>query len=176
MKRSREYSTRQAMQRKMAEEIHVADLVEVMEFYPDDMTVDVKPLVMAAREDRFISRPPVLKVPAAMLGSRDFFIRPWYKAGDLGFIVYLDYDSDNAFASGEESEPLTTGCHTGKDGIFIGGVICGETSMEGIPEETIAIGAGENYMAFGKDGITIHGKMELEGELKVNGKRVMLAE
>lgn len=176
MKRSDEYAIRQAMQRKAAEEIHVADLVQVMEFYPDDMTVDVKPLVMAVSEERFISRPPVLKVPVATLGSREFFIRPWYKAGDVGIIVYLDYDSDNAFASGEESEPLATGCHTGKDGIFMGGVMCGETFMEGIPEETIAIGSGENYMAFGKDGITIHGKMELEGELKVNGKAVMLVE
>ena len=108
MNKSRGYSTRQAMQRKMAEEIHFADMVEVMEFYPDDMTVDVKPLVMAVREERFVSRTPILRVPVRTLGSREFFIRPWYKAGDVGVIVYLDYDSDNAFASGEEAEPLRT--------------------------------------------------------------------
>lgn len=176
MKRSREYSTQQALQKKMAEEIHVADMVEVIEFYPDDMTVDVKPLVMAVREERFVSRPPVLKVPVATLGSEEFFIRPWYKAGDTGIIVYLDYDSDNVFASGEEAEPLTTGCHTGKDGIFIGGVMCGCNPVESIPEETIAMGSGENYVAVGKEGIIIHGKIELDGELNVNGKAVMLAE
>ena len=176
MNRSREYSVRQAMQRKMAEEIHVADMVEVIEFYPDDMTVDAKPLVMAVSEDRFISRPPILKVPVATLGSREFFVRPWYKAGDVGIIVYLDYDSDNAFASGEEAEPLTTGCHTGKDGIFIGCIMCGYSPVEGIPEETIAIGTGENYMAFGKEGINICGKIKLDGELEVNGKTVMLVE
>lgn len=176
MKKSREYSTRQAMQRKLAEEIHVADMVEVMEFYSDDMTVDVKPLVMAVREERFVSRPPILKVPVATLGSRDFFIRPWYKAGDVGLIIYLDYDSDNAFASGEETEPLTMGCHTGKDGIFIGGAMCGCSPLEGVPDEAIAIGSGKNYLAVGKDGITVHGKMELSGGLKVDGKAVMLAE
>ncbi len=176
MKKSKEYSVRQAMQKKFAEEIHVADMVEVMEFYPDDMTADVKPLVMAVREERFMSRPPILKVPVAMLGSKDFFIRPWYKAGDVGLIVYLDYDSDNVFVSGGEAEPLTMGCHTGKDGIFIGGVMCGCRLAEGMPDETIAIGSGENYLAVGKEGIVIHGKMELNGGLKVNGKAVLLAE
>ncbi len=175
MRKSREFSVRQAAQRKMAEEIHVADMVEVMEFYPEDMTVDVKPLVMAVREDGFASRPPVLKVPAATLGSGEFFIRPWYRPGDVGVILYLDYDSDNALASGLESEPLTTGCHSGRDGVFIGGLLCGCSPAEGLPEETVVIGAGENYMAFGKEGITVHGKMVVDGKLEVDGKPVVPA-
>ncbi len=175
MKRSGEYAVREAARRKEAEAIHVADLVEVLEFYPDDMTVDVKPLVMAVKEETFVSRPPVLKVPAMVLGGREFFLRPWYRPGDVGVIVYLDYDSDNALAAGEEAEPLTTGCHSGKDGFFVGGAICGGI-MAGLPEEAIVAGAGENYVAFSEDGIKIQGKFEVEGELRVNGKAVMLAE
>lgn len=54
--------------------------------------------------------------------------------------------------------------------------MCGGNHIEGIPEETMAIGAGENYMALGKEGIAIHGKIKLDGELEVNGKAVMLVE
>lgn len=176
MKRSMGNSVRMAAKRKAAEEIRVADIVEVMEFYPEDMTVDVKPLVMAVKEEKFISRPPVLKVPVIVPGDGEFFLRPWYKAGDVGMLIYLNYDSDNVLASGEEAEPLTTGCHTGKDGVFVGGVVCGHSPFSALPEETAVVGAGENYIAFARDGIRIHGKMEMEGEMKVNGKAVMLAE
>ena len=164
------------MQRKLAKEIHVADIVEVLEYYPDDMTADVKPMVMAASEGKTVSRPPILKVPVAMLGCREFFIRPWYNPGDVGVIVYLDYDSDNVLGSGEEAAPTTTGCHTGNDAVFIGGAICGGSRTQGLPGEAIAIGTEENYMAFGKDGITVHGKIDMEGELTVRGKTVKLAE
>lgn len=176
MNRTKDYSNRLAKQRKMAKEIHVADVVEVLEYYPDDLTVDVKPMVMAAEEGKFISRPPVLKVPVATLGGRGFFLRPWYTPGDIGVIIYLDYDSDNVLASGEESGPPTTGCHTGKDAVFVGGAICGEGRLQGLPDEAIAVGTGENYMAFGKDGITVHGKIDMEGELTVKGKAVKLVE
>ena len=100
MKKSNQYSMDQAMRRKMAERIHVADMVEVISFYPEDMTVDVKPLVMGIREECFVSRPPVMKVPAATLSGNGMFIRPWYREGDIGIIVYLDYDTDNVFVSG----------------------------------------------------------------------------
>lgn len=176
MNKSKGYSNRQAMQRKMAKEIHVADVVEVLEYYPDDLTVDVKPMVMAVNEEKLVPRPPILKVPVAMLGGKEFFLRPWYSPGDIGVIVYLDYDSDNVLESGKEAGPPTTGCHTGNDAVFIGGAICGGGRMQGLPEETIAVGAGGNYMAFGKDGITVHGKMDMEGELTVRGKAVKLVE
>lgn len=173
MKKSNQYALNQSMQRKMSEQIHVADMVEVISFYPEDMTVDVKPLVMGIKEEHFISRPPIMKVPAATLSGNGIFIRPWYRAGDIGIIVYLDYDTDNVFASGMESEPLTTGCHTGKDGVFIGGTICGSAPPEGFPGDSLVIGTEENYMAVGGEGIQIHGKVEIEGELKVNGKSVL---
>lgn len=176
MKKSSQYSLNQAMQRKMVEQIKVADLVEVIAFYPEDMTVDVKPLVMGIKEERFISRPPIMKVPIATLSGNDIFIRQWCREGDIGLIVYLDYDTDNAFISGEESEPLTRGCHTGKDGIFIGGTMCGKMLPESLPKDSLVIGTEENYIVFNQNGIHVHGKIEIEGEIKVNGKSVLVEE
>lgn len=176
MRKSKQYSTNQALQRKAAEQIHVADLVEVLSFYPEDMTVDVKPLVMGIKEESFISRPPIMKVPVATISGNGIRIRPCYREGDIGCIVYLDYDTDNAFVSGKETKPLTIGCHTGKDGVFIGGVMCGETMPENFPAGSLVIGTEENYITFENNKIQIHGKVEIEGELKVNGKAVMTKE
>lgn len=176
MKKSKQYSLTEALQRKTAEQIHVADLVEVISFYPEDMTVDVKPLVMGIKEKSFISRPPVLKVPVAAISGNGIYIRPWYQEGDVGCIAYMDYDTDNVFISGKEAEPLTTGCHTGKDGIFIGGIMCGKTIPEGFPADLLVIGTEENYIAFGVDKVQMYGNIEIEGELKVNGKPVLTKE
>ena len=176
MKRSGQNALNQAMQRKMAEQIHVADLVEVLSFYPEDMTVDVKPLVMGIKEKSFVSRPPIMKVPIATLSGKDVFIRPWYQEGDIGIIIYMDFDTDNAFLSGEETEPLTTGCHTGKDGVFVGGVICGRSFPESFPPDSLVVGTENNYIAFSADKIQVYGTVEIKGELRVNDKAVLTEE
>ena len=47
---------------------------------------------------------------------------------------------------------------------------------EAFPVNSLVIGTEENYIAFCTDKIQIHGNIEIEGELKVNGKSVLTKE
>lgn len=196
MNKSKRYALEQARNRGIQKSICVAELVQVMEFYPDDMTVDVKPMVKVEQEDSFVEKPPVLKIPVIMLGSIEIPVRPWYKAGDVGLIVYLDQDSDNVLLTGVDSEPQTTGYHTGEHAVFVGTVLCGEMMLEmpenqtekaisaGMPEQYIAISEEEIKVKAAKKisiessdeigikgaaGIKVEGEVRITGALYVNG-------
>lgn len=167
MNKTKLYAIEQARKRGFQKSICVAELVQVLEFYAEDMTVDVRPLVMAGQEETFIERPPVLKIPVVMLGSAEIPIRPWYKTGDVGLVVYLDQDSDNVLISGSDSEPQTVGYHTGEHGVFIGTVLCGNMLLE-MPEnpEEKAVSAGlkEQYISITEEEIKIKAATKIHAE------------
>lgn len=182
MNRSIPYALEQARKLNLQKSICVAELVQIIAFYPDDMTVDVKPMVMAEQGENFLERPPILKVPVMLLGSKEIVIRPWYQPGDIGVIVYLDRDSDNVLLSGMESEPQTTGYHTGEHAVFLGTILVGDAALE-MPENhdhTLGLGTPTQYISISPEKITISidkkmeikGRVEIEGELTVNGIRV----
>lgn len=183
MNRSKAYALEQAKIRGQKKSICVAELVQVAEFYQDDMTVDVIPLVMEKQRDSFIERSPLLKIPVMLLGSLDIPVRPWYQAGDVGLVVYLDQDSDNVLESGNASKPQTLGYHTGEHGVFIGTILSGGKVLEmpDKPEEkAISVGMEEHYIAVTEKEICIKtskevkikGKVKIEGSLEVNGVSV----
>ena len=180
MNRSKAYALEQAKIRAQKKNICVAELVRVVEFYQDDMTVDVIPLVMEKQQDTFIERSPLLKIPVMLLGSLDIPVRPWYQAGDVGLVVYLDQDSDNVLVSGDISEPQTLGYHTGEHGIFIGTILSGGKMLDmpdqhdkraisaGMPEHYITVSEKEISIKTSRE-VKIEGKVRIEGSLEVNG-------
>lgn len=107
----------------------VADVVKVLAFDEAALTVDVQPITRYPDEDTFQTKPPVLAVPVATIYGGGFVIRPVYKAGDIGVVVYLDRDSDAVIAGGAEADPNTERLHSGDDAVFVGGIRTGGNSM-----------------------------------------------
>lgn len=183
MNRSKAYALEQAKIRGQKKSICVAELVQVAVFYPDDMTVDVIPMVKEKQQDSYIEKSPLLKIPVMLLGSLDIPVKPWYKEGDVGLVVYLDQDSDNVLESGCISEPQTLGYHTGEYGVFIGTIISGGKALD-MPDQpdkkAISAGMPEHYITVAEDEISIwtskevkiKGKVKIEGSLEVNGVNV----
>lgn len=157
MDRSTESAYEEALRNNIIKSICVADLVKVIAFYPEDMTVDVKPVMRDKRNGQSISRPPILKVPVAMLGGAGLLIRPWYEAGDTGVIIYLDSGSDKALLTGQEDDPITPDRHTGQEAVFCGIIATG--GVHGLPKEGIVIGNSETYIAVTDGQIILHGKV-----------------
>lgn len=183
MNRSKAYALEQAKIRGQKKSICVAEIVQVAVFYPDDMTVDVVPMVKEKQQDSYIEKSPLLKIPVMLLGSLDIPVRPWYQAGDVGLVVYLDQDSDNVLDSGSISEPQTLGYHTGEHGIFIGTILSGGRVLnmpEKPDEKAISAGMTEHYISVTEDEISIRtskevkikGKVKIEGSLEVNGVNI----
>ena len=83
----------------------VADIVKVVSFDEAAMTVDVQPLTRYPDEDTFQTKPQILSVPVGIIYGGGFVVRPVYSAGDIGFVVYLDRDSDATIAGGAEADP-----------------------------------------------------------------------
>ena len=74
------------------ESVRVGGFCRVEKFDPAKMTVDVQPLSKALDGGIYRTPPPVLGVPVALIRGGGFVHRPWYVAGDVGVLVYMDHD------------------------------------------------------------------------------------
>ena len=155
MPKVNEYNYQQIHDRKLAESICVAAVVQVMAFDSAKMTVDVQPLSKHLENGSYESQPPILGVPVACTRSGGFIFRPWFKSGDTGVVVYLDHDSDSTVAGGKEAEPITERNHSSSDAIFVGAIVSGSYTVKGIPDESLALASedGQIYVAVEKDKI-----------------------
>ena len=158
MNRSDGYAYEEAKKNAFFQQLHVAALVQVIASYPKERAVDVKPLVKSLREGSYISQPPILRVPVMQLGSAAFPVRPVYEAGDCGLVVYLDQYSDNVLLSGAETEPQTENYHSAAYPVF-----CGLVQADA---------GAETYLEVSREGVTVHGKVNIKGELIVNGASI----
>ena len=154
----------------------VADVVKVLAFDEAALTVDVQPITRYPDEDTFQTKPPVLAVPVATIYGGGFVIRPVYKAGDIGVVLYLDRDSDAVIAGGAEADPNTERLHSGDDAIFLGGIRVGSNTISGFPSGTLCMGTtdGNVYFSMTKSGIDIKGNVTITGDLTVTGGVVNL--
>ena len=132
----------------------------------------MQPHTKYPEEYKFDKNPQVLYVPVDLVYGGGFVIRPVYEAGDLGFVVYLDRDSDSTIAKGSEADPNTERLHSGDDAIFFGGIRIGSKQITGLPSKKLCLGTddGSIYIAIGKDKINIKGDVEIEGNVKIIGK------
>lgn len=135
-KRSKQMAYEQAKEQAMKAGICVADIVKVIKYDESKMIVDVQPLTKYPDEEKFERKPQILSVPVALVYGGGFVIRPVYEAGDLGFVVYLDRDSDSAIAKGSEADPNTERLHSGDDAVFFGGVRIGSKQITGLPSKS----------------------------------------
>lgn len=154
----------------------VADVVKVLAFDEAALTVDVQPITRYPDEDTFQTKPPVLAVPVATIYGGDFVIRPVYKAGDIGVVVYLDRDSDAVIAGGAEADPNTERLHSGDDAVFVGGIRTGGSSISGLPAGSLSLGTSDGgvYLSISPSGIDIKGNVTITGDLTVTGGVVNL--
>ncbi len=113
------------------------------------MTVNVQPLSKHLENGRYETQPPILQVPIAVTRTGGFIFRPWIKVGDIGLVVYLDHDMDSTVTGGKEAKPLTERNHSTSDAVFIGGIVSGDYSAQGVPDEAhvIAKEDGTIYVA-----------------------------
>ena len=112
---SKRSDLRAAQSEKDREAVRVSMPVQVLAFYPDTMTVDVQPLVKEAIDGSYASAAPILGLHIACLCVGDYVIRPWYKRGDVGWVIVADFDSDAALQTGREAEPNTRRNHAPED-------------------------------------------------------------
>ena len=154
----------------------VADVVKVLAFDEAALTVDVQPITRYPDEDTFQTKPPVLAVPVATIYGGGFVIRPVYKAGDIGVVVYLDRDSDAVIAGGAEADPNTERLHSGDDAVFVGGIRTGGSSISGLPAGSLSLGTSDGgvYLSISPSGIDIKGNVTITGDLTVTGGVVNL--
>ena len=105
-----------------------------------------------------------------------FVIRPVYKAGDIGVVVYLDRDSDAVIAGGAEADPNTERLHSGDDAVFVGGIRTGGSSISGLPAGSLSLGTSDGgvYLSISPSGIDIKGNVTITGDLTVTGGVVNL--
>ena len=113
---SKRSDLRAAQSEKDREAVRVSMPVQVLAFYPDTMTVDVQPLVKEAIDGSYASAAPILGLHIACLCVGDYVIRPWYKRGDVGWVIVADFDSDAALQTGREAEPNTRRNHAPQAG------------------------------------------------------------
>lgn len=88
----------------------VADIVKVISFDEAAMTVDVQPLTRYPDEDTYQTKPQILSVPVGIIYGGGFVVRPVYSAGDIGFVVYLDRDSDATIAEAQRRTQTPNAC------------------------------------------------------------------
>ena len=126
---SKQSDLRAAESEKNRAGVRVSMPVKVLAFYPDKMTVDVQPLVKESIAGQYDSAAPLMGLRVACLCAGEFTIRPWYKRGDVGWVIVSDFDADAVLQTGAEAEPNTARNHAPEDGLFVGGV-CPESIFQ----------------------------------------------
>lgn len=151
------YSYQRIHDKKLRESISVAATVQVASFDPAKMTVNVQPLSKHLENGKYESQPQILKVPVALTHCGGFIFRPWIKEGDIGTVVYLDHDMDATVTGGKEAKPMTERNHATTDAIFVGALVAGDYTAEGLPDESICIATedGKIYIAVMKNKVVI---------------------
>lgn len=152
-----QYNYQRVHDNRLRESICVAATVQVTAFDPAKMTVNVQPLSKHLENGKYESQPPILKVPVALTHCGGFIFRPWIKEGDIGTVVYLDHDMDATVTGGKEAKPLTERNHATTDAIFVGALVAGDYTVEGLPDESFCIATedGKIYVALTKEKVEI---------------------
>ena len=155
MNGKREYDLRDQERREQAANVRVGALCRVEKFDPAAM--------------RYRTQPQILSVPVALVRGGGFVLRPCYKAGDVGVLLYIDHDIDRIAASGEESEPNTERNHSDEDAVFIGAFVPASNPLSGLPDNCLVMATegGGIYVAVKQDKVEIKGDVEVQGKVKV---------
>ena len=164
------YNYEEIHDRKLAESICVSATVSVLKFDKAKMTVNVQPLSKQLENGKYETPPPILQIPVAATRIGGFIFRPWIKEGDVGVVLYLDHDMDATVTGGKEAKPLTERNHATTDAVFVGGVVSGDYTVKGLPDEAhvIAREDGEIYVAVTAEKVIIKNTDTTVAEFKAD--------
>lgn len=164
------YNYEEIHDRKLAESICVAATVSVLKFDKAKMTVNVQPLSKQLENGKYETPPPILQIPVAATRIGGFIFRPWIKEGDVGVVLYLDHDMDATVTGGKEAKPLTERNHATTDAVFVGGIVSGDYTVKGLPDEAhvIAREDGEIYVAVTTEKVIIKNTDTTVAEFKAD--------
>ena len=157
-----QYTYQQAQAAALAASIHVGAMVRVISFNQTNMTVNIRPIVQTG--DTTGSQ--VLSVPVVGTRGGGFIFRPVYKPGDIGVVLYLDHDMDEAMARGGDAVSNTERRHSDNDAVFLGGLITGGWSAPTLPEGIVlATEDGSVSLAVTSGGVEIRGNVNISGTI-----------
>ncbi|MGL5435870.1 MAG: Gp138 family membrane-puncturing spike protein [Lachnospiraceae bacterium] len=117
MNKSRQVAQMEATEQRLLQRGRTADVVIVQSYDPGAGRVSVKPLVSRVSEGVAAAQPPLLAVPVVMSSVET---EPQISVGDIGVVLYLDVDSDNAIKTGAEGVPNSNRIHSADDAVFLG--------------------------------------------------------
>ena len=182
---SKRYQYEQAQQRERSERMKVGQLVKVLSFDEAKGTVDVQPLNKKNTDGTYHVQPPILGVPISGARGGGISMSQQYKAGDTGYIAYVDGDIDSTLAAGQETQPNTERVHSATDAVFIGGVPMGSGPASALPSGAYGFGTAEVYVIIheGKiklrcgaiyvivqpDKVLVQGDIEIDGNAMISG-------
>lgn len=151
---------------QQSQTLRVAELAKVVKYDPAKLTVDLQPLATARLGAAAEASPSPMRmsVPVLCMGSSNCCVRPWYKPGDIGLIVYCDADITAAL-SGDTgaADAGSQRSHAAEDGVFVGGVLPSGQSLKGLPKDSLVLAAGSSYVAVSSKGVNIAGALTING-------------
>ena len=153
--------------KSLLQDTNVCKLGKVVNFYSDQMKVDVLPM---PSEDNSM----IINVPVATVRSKDFVFYYPLEAGDLVVLLFVDNDTDNILLGQDSAE--TERVHDISDCICLGGITLLKDSL-GLAQKDAAVlqtTSGSGKITLGKDGsIKLEGpKIDLIGHASYNGKEI----
>lgn len=101
------------LKRGISQETNVCKIAKVVNYYPEQMKVDVLPL---PSEDNSM----IINVPVATIRSKDFIVYYPLKPGDVVILLFVDNDTDNILLGQDNLE--TERGHDISDCICLGGI------------------------------------------------------
>ena len=60
----------------------------------------------------------------------------------MGVVLYLDHDMDSTVSGAKEAQPLTERNHATTDAVFVGGIVAGSYTAQGLPSEALVPRSG----------------------------------
>lgn len=167
-----QYALENQERKSLAENVLVGALCRVESFDPDAMTVSVQPLSRTLDAGTYRTPPQIQGVPVALIRGGGFVLRPWYAAGDVGVVVYIDHDIDRIVEAGQECQPNTERNHSGEDAVFIGAFVPANHPLQGLPEKSLVMATegGSVYLAIKDEGIEIKGDIQITGNITQEGR------
>lgn len=161
------YAYKEYDRERQSQTLRVAELAQVVKFDPARLTVDLQPLATARLGAAAETSPAPMRmgVPVLCMGSTAYCVRPWYRPGDIGLIVYCDADITAAL-SGEDgaADARSQRSHAAEDGVFVGGVLLSEQTLDRLPQDALVLTAGSSYVAVFSGGVSIVGELTINGE------------
>ena len=152
--------------------IHTALPCRVLNFYPNNQTVDLEVLVKKIKSDDTLENyPPLLNVPISYPRGGGFCVTYPLNKGDEGQVIFNERCIDKWWLSGEPSEPIDFRLHDLSDGCFISGICSQPKAVKGFFTDGLSLQtlSGDTFIRIVNGKILIQGDIEHSGNTNQQG-------